>query len=100
MSYWTNALKSGALTVGAVTDFFAASPEFAQRYGSLGDAQFVERLYLNVLDRSGDAEGTAFWTGVLANGSYDRGDVLLGFSESGENKTKTLATMADGILVA
>lgn len=40
-------------------------------------------IYLNVLDRTGDAAGVAYWTGLLNTGTT-RGTVLLGFANSYE----------------
>lgn len=100
LAYWTNSVKAGSLTAMAVADFFAASPEFAARYGSLSNAQFVDRMYHNILDRPGEAEGTTLWTHALDAGAMDRGDVLAGFASSVENQHKTAAAMDNGILLA
>ena len=65
---------------------FAFSAEFQNTYGNLSHQGFVELLYHNVLDRAGEGAGVAFWTAALASGQMDRGDVLLGFSESKSTK--------------
>lgn len=69
-------------------DFFAASPEFVARYGALSDAEFVRLVYQNVLGRSPDATGLAYWQGQLARG-MSRGTMMVGFSESAEFRLKT-----------
>ena len=76
---------------------FVGSPEFSSRYGSLTHAQFVTQLYANVLGRSPDAQGLQFHQDNLESGRQSRGQVLVGFSESPENKTKTAAAVAAGI---
>jgi hypothetical protein len=53
-------------------------------YGSLDNGQFVSLLYQNVLGRTADAGGLAFWTGQLNNAAMTRGQVMLSFSESAE----------------
>ncbi len=68
----------------------ANSAEFTKLYGDLGDRAFVEQVYRNVLDREPDASGTDYWVGQLARG-VARGKVLVGFSESPENKRATAA---------
>ncbi len=84
LDYWIAQYRAGTpLTV--ISQAFAGSPEFQATYGSLADAQFVSRVYANVLGRAPDAAGLAFWTERLASGAMTRGEVMLGFSESAEN---------------
>ena len=84
---WKDAVDHG-MSLSAVADGFASSAEFQNTYGNLSNQGFVEQLYHNVLDRAGDAAGVAGWTAALASGQMDRGDVLLGFSESLEHQTQ------------
>ncbi len=72
----------------AVSDAFAASDEFQLRYGSLSDEGFIDLVYANVLGRSADAAGRAYWLGQLAQG-VSRGSIMLGFSESTEFIART-----------
>ena len=87
LTFWTNALRAG-VGLDDVAEVFVASPEFRDRYGDLGQADFVTLLYRNVLDREPDAAGQAFWTDALASGALDRADVALAFSESPEHVAK------------
>jgi hypothetical protein len=43
--------------------------------------------------------GLAYWTTGLASGQMDRGDVLLGFSESMEHQIKTAGVIDHGIWI-
>ena len=83
LRYWINASRNGRALVDT-SNFFALSPEFNARYGALGNADFVALVYLNVLGRTGDTNGMAFWTSQLDGGVRSRGDVMIGFSESPE----------------
>ena len=83
LQYWINEYKSGK-PLQWISDFFAASQEFQQRYGSLNNQQFVELIYQNIMGRSPDAGGLAFWTDELNSGRRTRGQVMLEFSESPE----------------
>ena len=47
---------------------------------------FVNNLYKNVLGREADASGLLYWSDQLISGAETRYEVLLGFSESAENK--------------
>ncbi|MCP4228145.1 MAG: DUF4214 domain-containing protein [Actinomycetia bacterium] len=88
LRYWIGT----SLSYEAVSDAFAGSAEFQSRYGSLSDAQFIDLVYTNVLDRPSDGAGRQYWLARLAAGT-SRGTVMLGFSDSAEfiAKTDTLA---------
>lgn len=72
-----------------VSDEFANSNEFVMTYGSLDNFAFVTRVYQNVLDRSPEPDGHAYWVGRLADG-MPRGEVMVGFSESAENRQASI----------
>lgn len=82
LDHWVDARRAGVRLIN-VSDSFAASAEFVDRYGHLSNRAFVELLYQNVLGRAGDGGGLAHWTSVL-DGGKPRGEVMVGFSESNE----------------
>jgi hypothetical protein len=88
LMYWIDQYSNGQ-SLGAISDAFAASPEFQQMYGSLNNEQFVTLIYQNVLGRAPDSGGYAFWAGELNSGRRTRGQVMIGFSESAEYKGLT-----------
>ena len=67
-----------------ITWAFGASDEFTRTYGLLTDAQFMELIYRNVLDRAPDPVGRAYWADLLADGTLIRAEVMLYFSLSDE----------------
>ncbi len=83
MDNWVDYLRAGA-SLQVMADAFATSREFLTRYGALDNQQYVAQLYRDVLGRDADADGLAWWTGLLDSGAMTRGQVLLGFSESQE----------------
>lgn len=87
---WQFWIESGWALIH-MSDFFAQSPEFIDRYGNLDNDEFVSLVYRNVLDREAEPGGYAFWTGMLADGTT-RGWMMVGFSESPEFKEKTAPT--------
>lgn len=89
---------SGGTTLAAVAQGFAASLEFQNRYGSLDNGLFVERMYDNVLNRPSDSAGYADWNARLGAGAT-RGDVLLGFAQSAEFQDTTAPYVDDGVLL-
>lgn len=92
LTYWSNKSRNGT-SIYKISSTFAASSEFTNKYGKLTNKEFVELVYTNVLGRPGDSGGVASWTSKLDRKVKNRGEVMVGFSESGEfvNKTKGLA---------
>lgn len=93
---WINYMdNSGQLN--AMAQMFIDSQEFRVKYGALDNFNFVNQLYLNVLDRNGEATGVNAWVGALNSGALTRAQVLVGFSESNENKANVIGQIKDGI---
>jgi alpha-tubulin suppressor-like RCC1 family protein len=92
LRFWSAEYQAARRTLDAISSEFVTAPEFAQRYGNVSDAQFVDLLYRNVLGRSADAAGLAYWQGQIAGRLITRGGLLLAFSQSAEY---TQATTAD-----
>ncbi len=87
LKYWIGKYTSGENDSRAVASSFLASAEFKQRYGeNVSDSTYVNTLYKNVLGREADQGGLDYWVGQLNSGAETRYEVLLGFSESAENK--------------
>ena len=82
--YYVERLKSGALTLGQVADQMADSPEFRAATNGMSNAQLVAYMYQTTLDRAPDPGGLQYWTNRLDSG-MDRGDLLIGFSQSNEH---------------
>ena len=96
LAYWINLADSGVALTSIATEF-SGGPEFRQRYGSLGNHQFIDQLYLNVLDRSGEPSGVAYWRSVIDNNQQTREQILTGFSESSENQLAVIGLIQNGI---
>ena len=87
LKYWIDEFSSGRNTRRVVSKSFLASSEFEERYGAnITHETYVKNLYLNVLNRELDQSGYDYWVGNLNDGVEQRYEVLLGFSESDENK--------------
>ena len=79
--------SSGKDDERAVASSFLVSAEFKERYGEdVSNESYVNTLYINVLGRDADIGGLNYWLGQLNSGAETRYEVLLGFSESVENK--------------
>ncbi len=83
LDHWIRTFKSGT-SMDSISNSFALSAEFTNRYGALSNAQFVDLVYRNVLGRAPEPGGFGFWTQQLESGARTRGQVMLNFSESEE----------------
>ncbi|MEO0820141.1 MAG: DUF4214 domain-containing protein [Pseudomonadota bacterium] len=103
LNFWIDQREAGLSPVDLSTQFID-SIEFAERFGepdSLSNGDFIDRLYANILDRDGEAEGADFWTTVLDENALERPEVLLQFAVSDENVANaegldTLTEVSDG----
>ncbi len=95
LGFWINALDTGASLID-VTNTFISSPEFVATYNSLDTANFVRLLYVNILNRTAEPGGFAYWTGVLDAGATDRANVVLNFSASPEFQGNLATTIGNG----
>lgn len=96
IGYWIRELDQG-LDIADLSLAFIVSEEFESMYGSnISNIEFVDTIYLNVLNRNSDEEGLKFWANAMEQG-LSRDQILLHFSESEENKTNTESVTSDGI---
>ena len=87
LRYWISNFISGKDDERAVASSFLASAEFKERYGEdVSNESYVNTLYINVLGRDYDQTGYDYWLSNLNNGVETKYELLLGFSESLENK--------------
>ncbi len=87
LEYWIDKYSSGTDDSRSVASSFLVSDEFKTLYGeNISDETYINNLYKNVLGRDADSGGLDYWLGQLNSGTETRYEVLLGFSESYENK--------------
>lgn len=96
---WLDRLERG-LTLTQMAQAFLDSAEFQSKFGGLSNQDYVAQLYRTTLRREPDAGGLANWTGKLDNGSLNRTDMLVAFSESGEHVNNTASVLNRGLWVA
>ncbi len=93
LAYWLT-VGNGELPLAEASYYFTKSDEFRLMYGDANDDRFLELIYSNVLRRTPDVDGFNYWKGVLADG-YDRGLLMIWFSESDENINVTAPMVAE-----
>lgn len=85
------------LTIAQLAARIIASADFVALHGAnQSDTGFVSDLYTIGLGRAADSAGLAFWTNVLATGGT-RAEVMTGFSQSAEMRTKTAGPLSTGL---
>jgi Domain of unknown function (DUF4214)/RTX calcium-binding nonapeptide repeat (4 copies) len=97
LDHWIGSLRAG-VSLSQVASGFADGPEFTARFGgpALSHAAYVDRLYQNVLGRAGEEGGRDYWITQLQAG-LSRAEILVGFSESAENRANTAGLAAAGV---
>jgi len=76
-------IRLGNLTQEEIIAEFVSSTEFQNSYGTLANRAFMEQLYLNVLDRNGDAAGINAFTAAL-DGGRSRASVVVEIANGAE----------------
>lgn len=59
--YWLDNVAANGGNVTSIASAFLASSEYQSKMGGASDATFVQSLYQNMLGRSADAAGLAYW---------------------------------------
>ena len=82
--YWVTTMGDG-LKYEHLGTLFYGSPEYVKRSGGTNDG-FVTSLYVNILGRQPEAEGKAYWVGLLDSGQATPADVANAFYRSVESR--------------
>ena len=97
VGYWMHTLDQGANLANDVANGFLNSQEFQDLYGANTSTNtFITNLYKNVLHRTPDASGAAYWESTI-NAGVSRASILTNFSESGENIDQVATLVGNGI---
>jgi hypothetical protein len=81
LNYWVGRLNDG-FSLAEIAESFSVQPEAQARYPYLANQNiaspqaFIAQIYLNLFNRTPDAEGLAYWTAQL-NSGRDVGDFIL-----------------------
>lgn len=96
LGFWIDTLDQN-VSIQQVSAGFIRSSEFIASYGENPTPEaFVDKIYTNVLHRTPDAGGYAYWVSVIKAGESMQ-NVLANISESTENKSAVQASISKGI---
>ena len=98
LGYWIAQMDEG-MDVVEVAARFIDSSEFRDLYGSnVSSADFLTKVYSNVLDRTPDATGIDWWVNEMkTNPTKTWQKVLADFAESSENQSGVANLIGNGI---
>ena len=98
LGFWISTLDRGASLID-VSAGFMQSNEFKALYGGSAPAtsMLVTNLYANVLHRTPDAGGFAYWSNILDSHAASAAQVVTSFSESAENQAQVIGSIKNGI---
>ncbi len=73
--YWLDVADQG-VTLDEIAGYFALSEEFKITFGQPTNAEFLQVIYANVLDRAPDDDGFEYWLDLLDRSELTRGGVV------------------------
>src|SRR5476649_1551593 len=95
LGFWIYANQQGH-DIYDIGNGFILSNEFVTNNGAnTNNAAFINIMYEDVLHRTGDAGGVAWWNAALDSGA-SRPSVLFGFSDSAENENNVNPSLLNG----
>lgn len=70
LKYWTDAVENGTQSLENTRASFATpnQPEYWSIYGGLSNSSLVDKVYQNLLERTADVGGKAYWVSELDSG--------------------------------
>lgn len=98
LNFWLGAINNDGLSLDNVHAAFVNSEEYTAQYEGLTVSQKVAAVYQNVLGRAADAEGQAFWTKAIEDGTITEDQLIEGLL-SGLSKNDALA-VSNKVIVA
>jgi Ca2+-binding RTX toxin-like protein len=85
LTTYTNYILNGTGTESQLASTLVTSAEFATKYGTLSNADFVSQLYVNTLGKVPSTAEAAPWLSLLNSGAITQGDLARTFAESYEH---------------
>jgi len=94
--YWVEKRNEG-LSLEDVAANFTQSSEFYIRYSELSDSEYIDQLYIKVLNRLPDRKGKQYWLNQFKNKKITRSSIVVYFSEGPEMQAR-LRTYTEGMI--
>lgn len=85
--YWIDTYDRGA-SLDVIAESFTQSAEFRNAYSGTSNAEYVSRVYRNVLGRAYDEAGYRYWLGLLDSRRVTRGTLVRWVAANAEFVTR------------
>lgn len=95
-AYWMDQVRRG-VQIEQIAAYFYGGEEYFSRAGGT-NAKFLDRLYLDLLGRSSDSKGRAYWLPLLDSRRITRTDAATNFYASIESRTSRVQGLYRQIL--
>lgn len=96
LGFWIAQMDMG-LSLQQAAQGFVNAPEFRDLVGANpSNRALVDKFYQNVLHRTPDEAGYAYWLGILDSGAATPAQLLVAFSESPENQAALAPVIGNG----
>jgi hypothetical protein len=85
MAFWVAQLEHSDGDLEAIIDSFGNSQEYSQRFSGLDEEQLVDNIFQQLLGRSADDAGRAFYVGKLQTGELSLVSIALDIYNGAQN---------------
>ncbi len=93
LKFWSQQLAASNGELGAITQAFATSEEAQVRFGDDTVGDRVAEIYQQLFNRTIDADGLAYWTGVIEQGDASLADVSIAILNGARDSDATLSAL-------
>lgn len=93
LKFWSQHLAASNGELGAITQAFATSEEAQVRFGDESVNERISEIYQQLFNRTIDADGLAYWTGVVEQGNASLADVSMAILKGARDSDATLSAM-------
>ncbi|MDQ5767585.1 Calx-beta domain-containing protein [Thiothrix subterranea] len=97
LAYWADRLDKVNGNLAEIIDAFGNSAEAIELYGSEGAAARINKVYMQLFGREADAEGLAFYTKQIENGTITLASVMLDVLNGAQNEDKAILNNKEAI---
>ena len=93
LKFWSQQLAASNGELGAITQAFATSEEAQVRFGADSLGERIGEIYQQLFNRTMDADGLAYWTGVVEQGNASLADVSIAILNGARGSDATLSAL-------
>jgi len=93
LAFWSQHLAASNGELGVITEAFATSEEAQVRFGADSVNERISEIYQQLFNRTIDADGLAYWTGVVEQGNASLADVSMSILKGAIGSDATLSAL-------